>query len=238
MSTFDPLDVAFRAGQELYKAGLLSLINARRQTRGRAPVGWPQVAVTPSDVMWHEGDARLTALSPRRPAPAGETPLLLVCSLINRPYVLDLLAERSVVRPPARLRPRRVAPRLGDAGRRRRDAPPRSLRARAAAARRRRRSPARRQRRLHVLGYCMGGTLALHRRRRRQAARGLARRDGHAGRAPRRRAALALVPRARLRSRRDRRRLRQRAAAPPAAGVQDARPGRPGAQARRTSTRR
>ncbi|MCU1281659.1 MAG: hypothetical protein JWM53_5205, partial [bacterium] len=59
MNTFDPLDLAFRAGQELYKAGLLSHINSRRQTRGRAPVGWPQVAATPADVLWQEGNARL-----------------------------------------------------------------------------------------------------------------------------------------------------------------------------------
>ena len=93
MDTFDPLDMAFRAGQELYKAGLLSLINSRRQARGRAPVGWPQVAPTPADVLWQEGNARLIRY--RRDVPAtAKTPLLLVCSLINRPYILDLLSCR------------------------------------------------------------------------------------------------------------------------------------------------
>jgi hypothetical protein len=96
MSHFDPLDFAFRAGQELYKAGLISLINSRRQARNLAPVAWPTVATTPADERWREGNARL--LRYRRSATATvvpmATPLLLVCSLINRPYVLDLLAER------------------------------------------------------------------------------------------------------------------------------------------------
>jgi polyhydroxyalkanoate synthase len=160
MSTFDPLDVAFRAGQELYKAGLLSLINARRQTRGRAPVGWPQVATTPADVLWQEGNARLLRYR-RDTATRAKTPLLLVCSLINRPYVLDLLAERSVVR---RLLDRGHdvwlldwgTPTAADAARPIADYALEQLPRAAAVVTERAGSG-----QLHVLGYCMGGTLSL-----------------------------------------------------------------------------
>lgn len=160
MSTFDPLDVAFRAGQELYKAGLLSLINARRQTRGRAPAGWPQVASTPADLMWQEGNARLLRYRRDGERPAA-TPLLLVCSLINRPYVLDLLAERSVVR---RLLNRGHdvwlldwgTPTAADATRPLADYALEQLPRAAAVVTKRAGSE-----RLHILGYCMGGTLSL-----------------------------------------------------------------------------
>ncbi|MGZ3427021.1 MAG: alpha/beta fold hydrolase [Polyangia bacterium] len=160
MDTFDPLDFAFRAGQELYKAGLLSLINSRRQTRGRAPVGWPQVATTPADVLWQEGNARRIRYR-RDTAPTAKTPLLLVCSLINRPYVLDLLSERSVV---GRLLERGHdvwlfdwgTPTAADGARSLGDYALEQLPRAAAVVTERARSE-----RLHVLGYCMGGTLSL-----------------------------------------------------------------------------
>jgi polyhydroxyalkanoate synthase subunit PhaC len=160
MNSFDPLDLAFRAGQELYKAGLLSLINSRRQSRGRAPVGWPQVAPTAADVLWQEGNARLLRYRRDQPARA-RTPLLLVCSLINRPYVLDLLAERSVVR---RLLERGHdvwlldwgTPTAADSSRSIADYALEQLPRAAAVVTERSGSD-----RLHLLGYCMGGTLSL-----------------------------------------------------------------------------
>jgi polyhydroxyalkanoate synthase subunit PhaC len=160
MSSFDPLDFAFRAGQELYKAGLLSLINGRRQAKGRPPVAWPQVAATPADLMWQEGNARLIRYR-RDDAPRGKTPLLLVCSLINRPYILDLLAERSVVR---RLLERGHdvwlldwgTPTAADASRSLADYALEQLPRAAAVVTERSGSD-----RLHLLGYCMGGTLSL-----------------------------------------------------------------------------
>ena len=160
MLTFDPIDLAFRTGQELYKAGLISLINGRRQQRGRPPVGWPQVAATPAEEHWREGNARL--LRYRREAPArARTPILLVCSLINRPYVLDLLDERSVVR--------RLldgghdvwlldwgTPTAADATRPLADYALGQLPRAAEVVTRTCRVDA-----VHVLGYCMGGTLSL-----------------------------------------------------------------------------
>ncbi|HEX9102741.1 MAG TPA: alpha/beta fold hydrolase [Polyangia bacterium] len=160
MSSFDPLDLAFRAGQELYKAGLLSLINARRQSRGRAPVGWPQVAPTPADVLWQEGNARLVRYR-RDEGARAKTPLLLVCSLINRPYVLDLLSERSVVRG-LLARGHDVwlldwgTPTAADASRSLGDYALEQLPRAAAVVTERAGSD-----RLHLLGYCMGGTLSL-----------------------------------------------------------------------------
>jgi polyhydroxyalkanoate synthase len=156
---FDPIDFAFRAGQELYKAGLISIINTRRQERGRAPVAWPQVGATPSELMWSEGSARL--LRYRRGEGARRTPLLLVCSLINRPYVLDLLEERSVVR---RLLDGGHDVWLLDWGTPTRADADRSLAGYALEL-----LPRVAERvcatagtdSLHLLGYCMGGTLSL-----------------------------------------------------------------------------
>lgn len=160
MQNFDPVDLAFRTGQELYKAGLIALINTRRQQRGRAPIGWPQVAATPSDLVWQEGSARLLRYRSDGKRRA-RTPLLLVCSLINRPYVLDLLPERSVVR---RLLDRGHDVWLLDWGTpTAADAShgldyyalaqlPRAAREVTSTAG---------SDRLHLLGYCMGGTISM-----------------------------------------------------------------------------
>ncbi len=159
---FDPMQSAFAMGQELYKSGLLSTVNTRRLMKGRPPVGWPAVGATPADEVWREGGARLLRYrSGNLDATANRPPLLLVCSLINRPYVLDLLPERSVVQ---RLLASGLdvwlldwgTPRSGDAaldlasyalGRL-----PRAAEAVCAATGRDG---------VHVLGYCMGGTFAL-----------------------------------------------------------------------------
>ena len=158
-SAFDPLDFAFRTGQEIYKAGLLAFVNSRRQARGKAPAAWPTVAATPSDVVWSEGSARL--LRYRRPTATATTPLLLVCSLINRPYVLDLLPERSVVR---RLLDGGHDVWLLDWGTPSAADAQRSLGEYALGLLPRAADVVRRDSgvdALHLLGYCMGGTLSL-----------------------------------------------------------------------------
>jgi polyhydroxyalkanoate synthase len=74
---------------------LASLKNlARRAARGRDAL--PAVGQTPHDAVWTENKWRLLRFRPVRPA--GErlrTPLLLVPSLINRWYVLDLQPGKS-----------------------------------------------------------------------------------------------------------------------------------------------
>lgn len=63
----------------------------------RAKRSPPPVGTTPADVVLHENKWRL--LRYRRPAgaaPARQTPVLLVPSLINRHYVMDLLPDRSM----------------------------------------------------------------------------------------------------------------------------------------------
>ena len=166
----DPLADAFRAGQEIYKTGLLSVVNGRRATLGKPPVSWPQVGSTPHTVVWQEGQARLLrygAIAQNYGAVAqkggadGGAPILMVCSLINRPYVLDLLPGRSVVE---RLRAAGRDVWLLDWGhptdddrasgiaRYAFDLLPRAARAVAEASGAG--AP-------HVLGYCMGGTLSL-----------------------------------------------------------------------------
>jgi len=61
----------------------------------RAPKGAPQVGQTPHSVVWTENKWRLLRFAPVEPRFA--TPILLVPSLINRWYVLDLGPGRSLI---------------------------------------------------------------------------------------------------------------------------------------------
>lgn len=57
--------------------------------------GRPQVGVTPADVVHRENKWRLLRYRPLPEGPAFATPVLLVPSLINRHYVLDLMPGKS-----------------------------------------------------------------------------------------------------------------------------------------------
>jgi polyhydroxyalkanoate synthase len=61
----------------------------------RAPKGPPRVGATPHTVAWTENKWRLLRFAP--PRPTFDTPILLVPSLINRWYVLDLGPGRSLI---------------------------------------------------------------------------------------------------------------------------------------------
>lgn len=57
------------------------------------------VGPTPCETVWQAGRARLYRYAPEAPADAPETaPVLIVYSLVNRPFILDLTEERSLVR--------------------------------------------------------------------------------------------------------------------------------------------
>jgi polyhydroxyalkanoate synthase len=151
----DPLEVAFAAAQEAYKGGLLGYVNARRWARDLEPVAWPEVGATAREELWADGGARLV----RYPG-GGGPPVVLIASLINRPYVLDLLPGRSVVQ---RLLEGGLdvylldwgTPRPEDAGRGLGGyALDRLPRAFAAVEKKAGAAP-------FILGYCMGGTLSL-----------------------------------------------------------------------------
>lgn len=61
----------------------------------RAAKGPPEVGTTPHDVVWTENKWRLLRFAPAQPRFA--TPVLIVPSLINKWYVLDLGAGRSLI---------------------------------------------------------------------------------------------------------------------------------------------
>jgi polyhydroxyalkanoate synthase subunit PhaC len=61
----------------------------------RAPKGPPPVGVTPHSVVWTENKWRLLRFAPAQPRYA--TPIVMVPSLINRWYVLDLGPQRSLI---------------------------------------------------------------------------------------------------------------------------------------------
>jgi polyhydroxyalkanoate synthase len=152
----DPMAIAFAAAQEAYKKGLSMLIDAKRSARGLGAVEWPAIGATPHDEVWHEGGARLLRYRGARSGP----PVMLVASLINRPWVLDLLPGRSVVE---KLLDGGLDVWLLDWGTPRAEDAQRDLsgyaldrlpRAFEAVARAAGAPP-------FVLGYCMGGTLSL-----------------------------------------------------------------------------
>jgi polyhydroxyalkanoate synthase len=62
---------------------------------GKPPVAFPDTGATPKREIWQHGNARLFRYASA--SNSSGAPLLLVCSLINRPTVLDLLPDRSVV---------------------------------------------------------------------------------------------------------------------------------------------
>src|SRR5262249_46835070 len=64
----------------------------KKLAQGRPPVG-----TTPSDVVHRENKWRLLRYRPRPAGIAHPTPVLLIPSLINRHYVLDLLPKKSFV---------------------------------------------------------------------------------------------------------------------------------------------
>jgi polyhydroxyalkanoate synthase subunit PhaC len=157
---FDLLAEAYRAGQAVYKTGLVTHLNSRRRALKKKPLEWPAVGATPHQVVWTEGSARLLRYDANASKSTG-APILLVCSLINRPYILDILEDRSVVR---RLLEAGRDVWMLDWGTPTAEAAENGLGYYAlellprAAAQVRATTGALAP---HVLGYCMGGTLAL-----------------------------------------------------------------------------
>lgn len=115
-----------------------------------------QRLATPAREVWRDGSVRLTRMDTGRP---GGAPVLVVHSLVTRPWILDLLPGRSLVGGLAEAGYDVYLLDWGDPSRKDRD---RDLDACAdvlldaievvAAATRRR---------VHVVGYCMGATLAV-----------------------------------------------------------------------------
>lgn len=85
-------DIAQRARTEMGR-GAARARNGVRLAAGQVPQ--PQVAVTPHDVVWRSGRARL--LHYRNDNVRYATPLLLIYSLANRSYIYDLAPGNSFV---------------------------------------------------------------------------------------------------------------------------------------------
>jgi polyhydroxyalkanoate synthase subunit PhaC len=72
-----------------------ALLRARNGVKYAAGIGRPRVGLSPSDVVWTRGKAKLLRYqSDRR---AGARPLVIVFSILGRTYVLDLLPGSSFV---------------------------------------------------------------------------------------------------------------------------------------------
>ncbi|HEY8079017.1 MAG TPA: alpha/beta fold hydrolase, partial [Labilithrix sp.] len=121
----------------------------------------PNVGATPADVVHRENKWRLLRYRPRPEGPKYETPILLVPSLINRHYVMDLLPGKSMAEDLVKAGHDVYCIDWGTPGDEDRfltfdDVCDRYLgRAVRHVAKHSKRGKA------HVLGYCLGGTLAV-----------------------------------------------------------------------------
>jgi polyhydroxyalkanoate synthase len=120
----------------------------------------PKVGVTPSEVVWHENKWRLLRYRPRPEGVAHPTPVLMVPSLINRHYVLDLLPGKSLAEYLVRSGFEVYCIDWGNPGPEDRFVSFDDVVDRALGRALYRATEAAPDRRAHVLGYCMGGTLA------------------------------------------------------------------------------
>ena len=152
-------------GDELFQAALQREIARRMDRLAEGVVAYRRHpfhrALENPPAVWSEGNTRLLDYGATHPAarPRGARAVLVVPSLINRWEVLDLTAEKSLMRGMAAqgLRPYLVDWGTPDADERRFDVSAyigRLGRAVTFVGKRARKSPA-------VMGYCMGGTLAV-----------------------------------------------------------------------------
>lgn len=136
-----------------------NLVRARNGLKHLAGVGRPEVGVSPKDVVWQRGKVLLYRY--RNDHRSFSPPILLVMSLVSRPYVLDLRPNNSFVEALVR-RGHDVymldwgTPDASDANNSLETYCDELIPFAAAVAMR-----AARARSIHVFGYCLGGLLSL-----------------------------------------------------------------------------
>src|SRR5438067_2503853 len=72
-----------------------SLFRAKNGIKYVAGIGRPQVGVSPKDLIWTRETTRLHRY--HGSAPAGRRPVVIVWSLANRSYILDLRPGQSLI---------------------------------------------------------------------------------------------------------------------------------------------
>ena len=154
-----------------HRAPSCSAASARRAAAALAPHaehparrrgGAARRASAPRPTTSCSSEGTLKLLRYRRETPATHAEPVLFCyALINRPYILDLQPDKSVVAAVPGAGLRRLHDRLGRPLGRRPRPDARGLRLRLPEGRRRRSSCASTSASdLHLLGYCMGGTMS------------------------------------------------------------------------------
>ena len=93
----DPVAEKCAAGRSLHRSNLLGTIDLFYVQAALGLLAWPSKSATPTQVIRSEGGAHLLRHGGGLAATAELSPVLAVCSLVSRPYVLDLLPGRSVV---------------------------------------------------------------------------------------------------------------------------------------------
>lgn len=123
--------------------------------------GMPPVGQTPADVVFGENKWRLLRYRPRAGGPQWRTPVLVVPSLINRHYVLDLTPGKSFIEDMVARGHDVYLVDWGTPGPEDRDLDFDEICDRYLGRAIRRTAGHAGTSRVHVLGYCLGGTLAV-----------------------------------------------------------------------------
>jgi len=97
MSTNNPFSIALNVQRELLDTTVESVERASIADEQAERIESVEVGQTPSEVVYEENKLELLHYEPEVEDPHG-TPVLVVYALINKPFILDLQPDRSVVR--------------------------------------------------------------------------------------------------------------------------------------------
>ena len=97
MSTNNPFSLALNFQRELLDSTVESVERASIASEQAERIENVEVGQTPSEVVYEENKLELLHYESEVDEPHG-TPILIVYALINKPFILDLQPDRSVVR--------------------------------------------------------------------------------------------------------------------------------------------
>jgi len=97
MSANNPFSLALNFQRELFETATESVDNASIAAEQAERIEDVEVGQTPSNVVYEENKLELLHYESRTDEQHG-TPILIVYALINKPFILDLQPDRSVVR--------------------------------------------------------------------------------------------------------------------------------------------
>ena len=98
----NPFTAPFEAQRKMFESWTEAVETADAAPEGLERMASVEVGQTPSDVVYEENKLKLLRYDAEaagiEPEETHDVPILIVYALINRPYILDLQPDRSVVR--------------------------------------------------------------------------------------------------------------------------------------------